>query len=256
MKLTRATKNRIAGMLIVNADDLGRNELETRTILSCHQNGRITSASAMMFMKDSVRAAELALSAGLDVGLHLNFTEPFEPNYSSMRLNEHHQRVMNFLSRGRYTALLYNPMLKNDFEYIYKSQYEEYIHLYGKNPTHIDGHHHKHLCMNMLVSSVLPKGLKVRRNFSFLPGEKHFFNRLYRQAVDTWLTRRYICVDFFFSIIPIHSPGRLQRIMALTTSAQVELMVHPANPEEYDYLMSDAYLQLISGVRSGSYAWL
>jgi len=61
-------------MLIINADDLGRSVVETDAALRCYSAGRITSVSAMVFMSDSERAAELANGNGLDVGLHLNFS--------------------------------------------------------------------------------------------------------------------------------------------------------------------------------------
>ena len=65
-------------MLIVNADDWGGWKSATDAALACYKAGRINSVSAMVFMEDSERAAELAQADGLDVGLHLNFTTPFE----------------------------------------------------------------------------------------------------------------------------------------------------------------------------------
>lgn len=62
-------------MLIVNADDLGRSKTATDNALSCYARQRITSASAMVFMEDSERAAEGARASGIDVGLHINFSE-------------------------------------------------------------------------------------------------------------------------------------------------------------------------------------
>ncbi len=62
-------------MLIVNADDLGRSKAATDAAMVCYAKGRITSTSAMVFMMDSERAAEAASGAGLDVGLHVNFSE-------------------------------------------------------------------------------------------------------------------------------------------------------------------------------------
>ena len=64
-------------MLIINADDWGRSRAETNAALECYQHGRITSVSAMVFMNDSERAAEIAREHNLDAGLHLNFTDPF-----------------------------------------------------------------------------------------------------------------------------------------------------------------------------------
>jgi len=37
-------------MLIINADNWGRSAVETDAVLTCYQEGRITSVSAMMFM--------------------------------------------------------------------------------------------------------------------------------------------------------------------------------------------------------------
>lgn len=66
-------------MLIITADDLGLDEQVTDRILSSFNMHRISSASAMVFMKDTIRAAERAAELNLEVGLHLNFTLPFQP---------------------------------------------------------------------------------------------------------------------------------------------------------------------------------
>ena len=57
-------------------------------LLDVTQRGRVTSVSAMVFMADSERAAELAKENELDVGLHLNFTERFTGNNTSARLDK------------------------------------------------------------------------------------------------------------------------------------------------------------------------
>ena len=64
-------------MLIINADDWGLDVATTDAIAACFERGRLTATSAMVFMDDSIRAAQLALDIGIDVGLHLNLTEPF-----------------------------------------------------------------------------------------------------------------------------------------------------------------------------------
>jgi hypothetical protein len=239
-------------MLIINADDLGRNRLVTDNIISCYKAGKITSASAMMFMADSERSAELALVAGLDVGLHLNFTLAFDGAVASRRLIEYQRSIATFLLRNKYCFLLYNPLIRNQVKYVYEAQYEEYIRLYHRIPTHIDGHHHMHLSTNMLFDRMIPKGFKVRRSFSFAPGEKGLFNRLYRQILGIWVRRRYICTDFFFSISRIQS-AELRKIVKLAEWSDVELAVHPEKPEEYSYLMSKEYLETTYGAVRGSY---
>jgi predicted glycoside hydrolase/deacetylase ChbG (UPF0249 family) len=243
-------------MLIINADDLGRNRETTANSMSCHREGRITSGSAMVFMADSRRAAELATAAGLETGLHLNLSLPFDgPGLSSGLLGQH-LPLVKYYRRSKWAQVLYNPLLKKKLEYVFKAQYDEYIRLYGSEPAKIDGHHHMHLCMNMIVGRVMPQGCRVRRNFSFEPHEKDIFNRTYRRLIDACLTRRYSCADFFFSIEPVHDSRRLERIIRLGLISDVEIMTHPIRAEEHDYLMSAQYRELIAAVPQGTYSML
>src|SRR5437899_7002514 len=158
-------------MLIINADDWGRSVAETDAALRCYKEARITSASAMVFMEDSERAAELAKENDLDVGLHLNFTEPFTGGNYLTEVREHHERTSRYLIGNKYNQLVYNPFLRSAFSYSYEAQSEEFARLFGKLPSHIDGHHHMHLCANLLFSDLIPAGTKLRRNFSFWPAE-------------------------------------------------------------------------------------
>ena len=167
-------------MLIINADDFGRSVAETDAALQCYTAGRITSVSAMVFMADSERAAELAKEKELDVGLHLNFTERFTGKNKCAKLTDYQNRLAIYLGRNKYSQLFYNPLLRREFSYSCKAQVEEFTRLFGKPPSRIDGHHHMHLCANLLLSNLIPTGMKVRRNFSFWPGEKSSLNRAYR----------------------------------------------------------------------------
>ena len=64
-------------MIIITADDYGKTRHATDSILECFMNKSITSASAMVFMEDSERAASLTSETDVEVGLHINFTMPF-----------------------------------------------------------------------------------------------------------------------------------------------------------------------------------
>lgn len=240
-------------MLIINADDYGRNCSATNNILFCFKNGRITSASAMMFMADSERSAEMALEQQLDVGLHLNFTEEFSGGVKLRKLIEYQATIAAFLRKNKYSFLVYNPMLKKCFDYVFKAQYEEYARLFKEVPSHVDGHQHMHLCTNMIFGRIIPQGTAVRRHFSFFPGEKGFLNRLYRYIVDSWLERRYIVTDFFFGISRTGKAQLLRRATNLALDSSVELMVHPERHEDFEYLSSEQYLQMISIVGTGTY---
>jgi len=242
-------------MLIINADDWGQSRVETDAALSCYKKGRITSVSAMIFMKDSVRAAELAKETGIDVGLHLNLTQRFLGEVRSERLMEYHERIIRFLTFNKYAFLVYNPVLRNQFRYVYQAQFDEFLKLYGKPPSHIDGHHHQHLCANMLLDRIIPEGQKVRRNFYFWPREKNFVNRTYRRLVDLWLARSYRLTDFFFDISQCLQHDRLKQVTQLAkTAAIIEIMTHPANAVEYAYLMSDRFVEDLGILEKGTYS--
>jgi predicted glycoside hydrolase/deacetylase ChbG (UPF0249 family) len=210
----------------------------------------------MVFMSDSCRAAALAKDVGLETGLHLNFSLPFDGPTPSPRLLEFQRPIVAYLRRGKWPQVVYNPFLKQNFEYVYKAQFDEYCHLYNKTPDKIDGHNHMHLCMNMMVTRLCPVGQRMRRTFSFRPGEKPLINRLYRKWLDRRLLRYYSCADFFFSIEPIQDHTRLGNILSLAGSFDVELMVHPAYKDHYGFLMSPIYRTLISSVPLGTYRML
>jgi len=240
-------------MLIVNADDLGRSKAETDAVMVCYAKGRITSTSAMVFMTDSERASEAASGAGLDVGLHVNFSEEFSAGSVPKELRKAHDQIRRFLTAHKYALLIFNPLLIRQFEFVFAAQLAEFNRLYGRSPSHLDGHQHLHLATNMLVQRVLPTGAKVRRSFSFRHREKSFVNRWYRSAVDRRLMRRHRVTDHFFSLSDYLAPDRFERVICLAREADVELMVHPHRPAEYAFLMSDAYVEALSRVRLAGY---
>lgn len=240
-------------MLIINADDWGFRRFVTDRIMSVYGEGRITTTSAMVFMEDSERAANLALNKGLEVGLHLNFTDRFTDARTSKGLHESQQRIGRFLKKNKYFMVLYNPFLRRDFEYVYRNQNDEFERLYGKVPAHFTGHRHMHLCSNVLFDRLIPQDSKVRRNFSFFPGDKSLFNRQFRRIGDFFLKKRFICTDYFFSIVPISEPEHLRRIVGLSQGFNAEMMVHPQKIDEYDFLMSEGYMELVNTVSIGKY---
>lgn len=224
------------GILIVNADDWGRNHETTERISECIQRGAVSSASAMVFMEDSERAAAVAQERGIDAGLHLNLTTSFSAARCPAPLAQRQEEIAKYLLRRRLAQAIFHPALTQSFEYVVSAQLDEFRRLYGRSPGRIDGHHHMHLCANVLLAKLLPAGTMVRRNFSFQTGEKSLYNRLYRRVVDRMLARRHRLTDFFFSLPPLEPPSRLERIFSMARQAVVELETHPVNPEEYRFL--------------------
>jgi Uncharacterized protein conserved in bacteria len=240
-------------MLIINADDWGRSVEETDAAFRCYKAGRITSVSAMVFMEDSQRAADLANEHNLEVGLHLNLTEGFTAKTASL-LERYQERITHFLRSTKYSLLLYNPFLQKEISYSYHAQAAEFERLFGRAPSHLDGHHHMHLCANLLFSNTIPAGTRMRRNFSFWSGEKSWLNRTYRGLVDRRLQRRYRVPDHLFDLTQSVLEKKIARVIELAKSSKVELMTHPVIPTESEYLMSDQFRGMLERLDTASYA--
>jgi chitin disaccharide deacetylase len=229
-------RGRRTGLLIINADDWGRDRETTDRTLHCVKAGSVSSVSAMVFMDDSDRAATIAREHAVDTGLHLNLTTPFSAKGCDARIRESQDRIARHLLRHRFSQILFNPGLMGAFDYVVKSQMEEFARHYGAPPSRIDGHHHMHLCANVLLQGLLPSDTRIRRNFSFEVGEKSRWNRCYRRMVDHRLARSYRLTDYFFSLVPFQPESRLERIVSLSQDHVVEVEVHPINKDEYEFL--------------------
>ena len=229
---------------------------ETDAALRCYRAGRITSVSAMVFMGDSKRAAKLAKDHQLDdVGLHLNFSEEFMDASCPEALKEHHRRIVRFLRRNKYAQLVYNPFLRKAFACSYRAQMDEFARLFEKSPSHVDGHHHMHLCANFLFEQAdAGWNRKFAGTSPFGRAKKSRLNRTYRALVDRWLARRYQVTDYFFDLTQCMEQRKLNRVAALARSNNVELMTHPIVNGEEDYLMSNEFRGILQRLELGSYA--
>ena len=237
------------GLLIVNADDWGRDRETTERTLECFSQGAVSSVSAMVFMEDSERAAAIAQERGIDTGLHLNLTTPFAAPNCPARLIERQRELAGHLLRHRLGPSAIAVPLHTDDALAVAAQRQEFSRLYGAEPQRVDGHHHMHLCANVLLGGLLPPGTLVRRNFSFQRGEKSFFNRCYRHVVDRILARQHRVVDFFFSLAPVEPASRLLRIFSLARRFAVEIETHPVQPEEYRFLTGGAIFRFAHKAR-------
>ena len=242
----------LQGTLILNADDWGRDPETTDRIFECFRHGVISSASGMVFMEDSERATARAREFGMDIGLHLNFTEPFSSRNCPAQVLERQRKLGAYLRSQRFAQAIFHPLLARDFHYVVKAQLDEFCRLYGAEPQRLDGHHHMHLCANALLQKLLPADTIVRRNFTFQPGEKSILNRFYRRVVDNMLAKRHRLTDYFFSLAPFEPKTRLQRIFSLGREFAVELETHPAELEEYRFLTSEKIFTLIGDLQIAS----
>ncbi|MGC4097224.1 MAG: ChbG/HpnK family deacetylase [Nitrospira sp.] len=240
------------GILIVNADDWGRNRHTTDRTFDCVRRGAVSSVSAMVFMEDSERAATVAREYAVDTGLHLNLTTPFQAANCPTKLRERQGEIARHLLRHRFAQVVFHPGLIEAFRYVVRAQFDEFSRLYGHGPSRLDGHHHMHLSANVLIQGLLPPNTIVRRSFSFESGEKSIWNRYYRRAIDSVLSRHHRMSDYFFSLSPLDPLSRLNRIFSLAHEWAVEVEAHPVKDDEYRFLTEDGIARIVNSLAARS----
>ncbi len=123
--------------LIVNSDDFGLTEGVNYGVIKALQKGVLRSTTAMVNMPAIEHAANLAkANPELGVGLHLVLTAGFP-------LLKDHKTIVD--DNGHFLKNSVLNASEIDAEEVYreyKAQMERFIEVFGRKPTHIDGHHH------------------------------------------------------------------------------------------------------------------
>lgn len=251
-------------MLIVNADDWGGSAAVTAAIDDCFAAGAITSATALVFMEDSERAAELAVGRGYPVGLHLNLTQPLSGRNIPAAVAERQQRACAHFANLRIRRYLLspNPRVHALIADCIKDQLAEFQERYGRAPTHLDSHHHVHVCPDVFLSRAIAVGSALRQTIS--PGPDHL-------TVADWLDpglqvsrAKHLVIAWRFSTTDrLWRPGEVYGGRGAVVIAQaarsaraecVEMMVHPQFEAERDLLGSEYWAESIAAAPLGSYA--
>jgi chitin disaccharide deacetylase len=245
------------GLLIVNADDLGLDRCNTDAILECFHSGAISSATALVWMEDSCRAAEMARREGIPVGLHLNLIEPFSAADVPEAVAATQRRVVERLRHRGIDTRLFHPGWSADFERCIGDQLARFHELYGHPPTHIDGHQHMHLVPNALLARALGSVGRCRRPVNRRSTESRAHKRAFNAALARLMRPRFVTTEWCFSIRSLHpglggshSDGRL----ALARDHSVEVMVHPGWEDERAVLLAPDWRDRLATFRRGSYA--
>jgi predicted glycoside hydrolase/deacetylase ChbG (UPF0249 family) len=254
----------VSGLLVVNADDWGGSEATTDAILDTFEAGRITSTSGMVYMPDSGRAAELAGRAGLPVGLHINLTEPFPDPSTPTHVRERQRRVAARLGgagrdghpgTARLRKWLYDPAIRADVDQAIADQLERFEALYGRAPTHFDGHNYVDLCPNVFLSRSIPADSAMRNSLDCYPLERSALGviRALRQRLRSRRLRstRYLLHIAQLRLEQTETPDSRLR---LARDVPVEVMGHPDDEAELAAFMSPAWERVMGEHRLGSFA--
>jgi predicted glycoside hydrolase/deacetylase ChbG (UPF0249 family) len=126
--------------LIINADDFGYGGGVNRAIAELHDRGVVTSAGLMVNTPGTAEAVAMAAARpGLSLGLHVNFT------------NEA-QRLVEFDDPDVCRVEL-------------RRQFDRFVELTGRLPTHLDSHQHVHRrrpCLPSFLELAEEHGLPLR----------------------------------------------------------------------------------------------
>jgi len=243
-------------MLILNADDWGYDTATTDAIMMTFRERRVTSTTAMVFMRDSERAAVLADRESMPVGLHLNLME----RYSATTIPEETRRrqelvVSNFRASQR-ARWLPSRRLSSLVRLCVKDQLNGFARLYAIAPSHVDGHQHGHLSTPTMRALAQDPKRAIRRSFTFRPGEKPLLNRALRLSLNRYISASFCSTHQFHSIRALHprlGGHGIEKILADAHVQNVEIMVHPGVRDEFELLMSEEWRRLIAGVPMGSF---
>lgn len=242
------------GLLVVNADDWGAEWATTDAILSCFQAGAISSATAMMFMEDSQRAAALARSHGMPVGLHLNLTMTYTDPQPAPLAREHQARLAELFATASRPHRSLHPTALHLVRDCVEDQLQQFHRLYGGPPTHIDGHNHAHLSASVMLSRALARGMRLRRAQNWPPaaGLRARAGRRFRAAA----LAGFRTTAWFTSIRSVHprfGGHGLSDLLELSRSESVEIMTHPGWDDELHVLLAPEWARSLQLYPLGSY---
>ena len=131
-------------ILVVNADDFGLSSGVNLGVARAHDEGIVTSASAMVRRDAVEEAAAFARERpDLSVGLHLDLSE--------------------WVYRDGEWVALYEVLAADDPEAVeaeVAAQLARFVSLFGKDPTHVDSHQHRHLD-DPIKSAVVETGRRL-----------------------------------------------------------------------------------------------
>jgi predicted glycoside hydrolase/deacetylase ChbG (UPF0249 family) len=117
----------VSRVLVVNADDFGRSHGINRGIAIAHDEGIVTSASAMVCWPAAEKAAELARERpSLGIGLHVDLSEWAYVNGE--------WQIVYQRATGESAAVAAQV----------ETQLAGFRTLFGREPTHLDSHQHVH----------------------------------------------------------------------------------------------------------------
>jgi predicted glycoside hydrolase/deacetylase ChbG (UPF0249 family) len=216
--------------LIINSDDYGRTPDISRGIREAHLRGVVTSTTCMMNIPTTAEDVAVALkeTPDLRMGVHLVLTmgRPISTPESVPSIVDENG---NFF---KYTPFIEHlPSLNMDeVKAEWRKQVERFIQATGKNPTHLDSHHHSSYFSPALFRGMLELAQEydcaIRFPFTEVSSELEETAKFVPELIQEFNTRR---PDIFFVNFydVTATEENLLKILASVPEGRSEIMCHP-----------------------------
>ena len=206
--------------LIINADDFGLSEHNSRAIAEAFARGYITDTTAMATGEWLDEALSLAKEEGFfdRIGIHLNLTE-------GVPLTEEMKHCPMFVENGsfhKHPSRLH-PLTKEEEDAVYRELTAQVKKLTGAGLTitHADSHHHIHtgpflipIVLRVCQENGIEK-IRLHRNL----GKIVFYKRIVKKRYNKYLWKHGMKTTEYF--------GSLEDALLCGTPGVTEVMVHP-----------------------------
>ncbi len=237
-------------MLIVNADDIGASLTATNAAILAFREGVISSGSAMVWMRDSARAAHLARDRGLPAGLHLNLTLPFDTANVPAPVRRRQLLLTEAFDSASWRGDNADRPSRQLLRDAVSDQLDQFIEQFG-DPTHLDGHHHVHV--HEAVFEVLPPGLAIR---PILREPTQADARASQR--DRRMRKRFRMPSLTLAFEHLHPAlgGVGFDVLQRAQRESVEVMTHPQQDGQFEALVSAQWRAALARLPVGSFAAL
>ncbi|MCG3098511.1 chitin disaccharide deacetylase [Enterobacter sp. DRP3] len=205
-------------LLIVNADDFGLSKGQNYGIIEACRRGVVTSTTALVNGEAAEHAAQLSRDVpALGVGMHFVLTlgMPLSPMPGLTRDGQLGKWIWELAEQD---ALPLEEITRE-----LDCQFNRFVDVFGKEPTHIDSHHHVHMIpaiFPLVAEFARRKGVAMRvdrdvqalhgLSFFSVPTTDGFSSAFYGEGID----------EVLFLKVLDDSAARGER--------SVEVMAHPA----------------------------
>ncbi len=228
--------------LIVNADDYGRTPGVSKGIREAYQRGIITSTTAMMNMPgvETELARALKETPKLGLGVHLVLTSgtPIQP---AEKVSSITGGKIRFPSLDDFTARL-GTVDAEEAGAEWETQIQKFVRTVGRNPDHLDSHHHSSYLTEKLFERMLTLAQKYQCPIrSIREGQNGVYGGVSKElsdSIDTFypgMVRRFppVMPDHFISSFydETATAEQLLKILEGLEAGVSELMCHPGHAD-------------------------